>query len=119
FLEDRLDRVGDGLKQPERTDPVGAVAVLEAAQQAPFDQRHVGERPEQHDRQHERLEEGDPKRIVRHEGTSARARSAAPVADVLATTLARSACTIPMGWSGRLGSVMSPGGTASVTSTMA
>ncbi len=62
LLEEDLDHVGDDLEQPERADPVGAVAVLPESQQTslvPDQQRRQGQHdPEDDDDVDEGSEEG-------------------------------------------------------------
>src|SRR5690606_15622360 len=99
---------------PARPDAVGAVPVLEARQYTPLDDGHVGEAAEQDDAQDQRLEERDEQRVahvVGHDATASRSLST--------TRVERSACARPCGWSGVAATVIRPGGTASVTRTVA
>src|SRR5690606_27409818 len=116
FLEDGLDGIGDRLQDCPEPYSVRSVTVLEASEQPAFDQCHVGEGAQQHHAQDQRFHEGYPQRVVGQDPTSSRAKSPRALST---TRLARSACTRPCAWSGRLGRVINPLGTASVNCTVA
>ena len=63
LLAEQLADVGERLQDAEGADPVGPVAVLEAADQLPLDHRHHRQDREDHAEDHQRLDDHDPGRF--------------------------------------------------------
>ena len=79
LLEEELQAVGGRLEHPERTDPVGAVAQLDARRDLAFGEGQIRERRQQEDDQDTALDEQDPPEIVGPDHATASAvKSARP-----------------------------------------
>ena len=62
LLEHELQQVGEGLQQAQRADDVGAAAQLHRRPDLAVGVEDVGDEDQQHDEQHDRLQQDDQRR---------------------------------------------------------